>query len=184
MANKLVVWPKEPIFFFFLRHLLGSNDEEVKAPPYAHSLALHMADNKGKVVWECIGRSCALCKKDHKACNGQRPCSRCVGMGWESECRDVALKPRGRPRKMRPTKTTKTSLGSQDCEEGLSVSPSLFVSSFPFLPTAGREQGRSYTKKKQTTKQANERQRKHRGLFLSSFSLCFSFATHDCSQFC
>jgi len=109
-------------------------------------------NNNNTIVWGCIGRSCALCKKDHKACNGARPCTRCIAMGWESECRDVALKPRGRPRKTRTTTPTATTSSTHthgakshnkgnkrkenesDSEQELSISPSLFVSSFPFRP--------------------------------------------------
>lgn len=48
-----------------------------------------------------ISRACSLCKRDHKACNGARPCFRCISSGMADKCEDVVLKTRGRPRKKR-----------------------------------------------------------------------------------
>eukprot|EP01087_Luapelamoeba_hula_P007531 TRINITY_DN1845_c0_g1_i1.p1 TRINITY_DN1845_c0_g1~~TRINITY_DN1845_c0_g1_i1.p1 ORF type:complete len:925 (-),score=211.42 TRINITY_DN1845_c0_g1_i1:210-2984(-) len=47
------------------------------------------------------GRACARCRRDHKACDGGRPCSRCAEQGSVDECVDVPIKPLGRPRKAR-----------------------------------------------------------------------------------
>lgn len=53
-----------------------------------------------------VSRACFLCKKDHKACNGARPCSRCISLEVPDRCEDVALKPRGRPRKTKVGNTS------------------------------------------------------------------------------
>ena len=58
-------------------------------------------NGKRGAAYLSISRACSLCKRDHKACNGARPCSRCVSSGLSDKCEDVVLKTRGRPRKKR-----------------------------------------------------------------------------------
>lgn len=41
-----------------------------------------------------VMHACLLCKKDHTACEAQRPCSRCIAKGVE--CMDAEHKKRGR----------------------------------------------------------------------------------------
>jgi hypothetical protein len=52
-----------------------------------------------------LSRACTMCKRDHKACDGRRPCGRCVFSGLSEMCADVHLKKRGRPRKVEAGET-------------------------------------------------------------------------------
>lgn len=62
---------------------------------------MHSMNGKRGAAYMSISRACSLCKRDHKACNGARPCARCVSSGFSDKCEDVVLKTRGRPRKRR-----------------------------------------------------------------------------------
>lgn len=43
--------------------------------------------------------ACAACRADHKACDGLRPCSRCIGKNRAATCAPLPSKKRiGRPR--------------------------------------------------------------------------------------
>lgn len=51
-----------------------------------------------------IATACAECRRVHKKCDKQRPCSRCIKQGCA--CLDKPPAKRGRPRKLMPTPTT------------------------------------------------------------------------------
>ncbi|KAJ2961131.1 hypothetical protein NQZ79_g3648 [Umbelopsis isabellina] len=45
-----------------------------------------------------VSSACINCKRAHLACDVARPCKRCVALGKEDSCHDIAHKKRGRPK--------------------------------------------------------------------------------------
>jgi hypothetical protein len=58
-----------------------------------------MNSSDGQKKRKQVTRACMRCKQSHACCDSQRPCSRCVSLGFSDSCLDSEQKKRGRKRK-------------------------------------------------------------------------------------
>ncbi|KAF0980268.1 hypothetical protein FDP41_013482 [Naegleria fowleri] len=82
-------------------------------------------------TFSTLNKACLSCRLSHKACDRQRPCSRCVRRGCPQQCCDTPERKRGRPRKWTSEKNQEEELGSNDAitttTTTTTASPSLHI---------------------------------------------------------